>query len=277
MFCKYCGAGVDDGAVFCQHCGAKVDGESVVEEKPKTLENKETVEKNKDRAANIACFAGLLVGFIGLINFVGIVMVGLSGFGHIYFFDGYKSTAVLTIISIITMLVGALSFLVKCLLNFGLKIGKFAETTVKGVFLVLFALLFVGFSVWGCIKWKTSKVETEDSSSESTYTYMDFYTVYADCGCESPWATVNSDYLIIDTNPYDYNYNSDPSLSTTYATSAIEAIKKINAKFDLPSYLYQDMIETSALNGRETYETPNYRVTWTYHPDKGLEVRYVKK
>ena len=41
--------------------------------------------------------------------------------------------------------------------------------------------------------------------------------------------------------------------------------------------LYQDMLNTSAIMGRQSEENEKYRVKWSYHPDDGLEVTYEKK
>ena len=37
------------------------------------------------------------------------------------------------------------------------------------------------------------------------------------------------------------------------------------------------MGETRSMDGRQSDENDKYKVTWTYHPDKGLEVMYEKK
>ena len=37
------------------------------------------------------------------------------------------------------------------------------------------------------------------------------------------------------------------------------------------------MMKTTALMGRQEEETKKYRVSWTYHPDRGLEVTYEEK
>ena len=37
------------------------------------------------------------------------------------------------------------------------------------------------------------------------------------------------------------------------------------------------MMKTTALMGRQSAETDKYKVSWTYHPDNGLEVTYEKK
>lgn len=54
------------------------------------------------------------------------------------------------------------------------------------------------------------------------------------------------------------------------------AIEKINAKMGLPASLYNDMNQTSWSMGKqsETFDSVGITVSWTYHPDKGLEVTY---
>ena len=41
--------------------------------------------------------------------------------------------------------------------------------------------------------------------------------------------------------------------------------------------VFQRMIETTSLMGRQTADSSRYTVSWTYHPDRGLEVMYEKK
>ena len=73
-------------------------------------------------------------------------------------------------------------------------------------------------------------------------------------------------YVSIDTNPYDREdyYNVD----------YLEIIEKYNELLDLPDYLYEDMLHTSALDGAQTESFDNITVRWKYHPDNGLEVTY---
>jgi len=88
--------------------------------------------------------------------------------------------------------------------------------------------------------------------------------------CTSSWAEIGSDnsYLEIDDNPYDYD--------DYFISAADSAIQEINRQLNLPSSLYNDMLQTSWDMGkqRETYESIGIEVSWTYHPDKGLEVIY---
>ena len=57
---------------------------------------------------------------------------------------------------------------------------------------------------------------------------------------------------------------------------ALEGIKYANEELGFNSSLYSKMMNTTALIGRQTDETDKYRVSWTYHPDTGLEVTYEK-
>ena len=99
---------------------------------------------------------------------------------------------------------------------------------------------------------------------------------YESADCVYPWAESGSDwsYISIDTNPYDYDSSDYPSLATMYMSVATTAIKKINEKLGLPESLYETMGRTTALMGRQTktYNSIGIEVSWTYHPDKGLNV-----
>lgn len=98
-------------------------------------------------------------------------------------------------------------------------------------------------------------------------------SVYYDNDCESPYATLGASYITIDTNPY--NYDSDSSSSTKYASAALSKIQALNSDFGFPDYVYQDMISTRALDGKQSYTGSRFSAQWTYHPDNGLEVRYI--
>lgn len=91
--------------------------------------------------------------------------------------------------------------------------------------------------------------------------------------CQSTWADLGSDYsyLSLDTNPYDKDDGD-----YRYIFTVNDAIEKINKKMGLPDSLYNDMNQTSWSMGKqkEVFENVGIEVTWTYHPDKGLEVTY---
>lgn len=91
------------------------------------------------------------------------------------------------------------------------------------------------------------------------------------------WCTIASDgsYMRIDTNPTDKD-NDDIGWEeyTLLVVPADEAIEAINLELGFTSVLYQKMNTTTWSQGKQTDSNENYAVTWTYHPDKGLEVLY---
>jgi hypothetical protein len=101
---------------------------------------------------------------------------------------------------------------------------------------------------------------------------VNFEKLYDDY-CNSTWATLGSDksYLSLDTNPYNYEDGD-----YRYSSTVLDAVKKIHKALNLPDSLYEDMMQTSWGMGKqeETFENIGVKVTWTYHPDKGMEVTY---
>ncbi len=98
-----------------------------------------------------------------------------------------------------------------------------------------------------------------------------FEKIYSEY-CNSIWADVGADgsYLSIDTNPYDLDD------SGVAYQAAVTAVKNVNKALGLPDSLYNDMAETTWSMGKQTQTFGNVTVSWTYHPDKGLEVTYKK-
>ena len=101
---------------------------------------------------------------------------------------------------------------------------------------------------------------------------VDLEKMYYDY-CNSTWATLGNDksYLSLDTNPYNYDDGD-----YRYSSTVLDAVKKIHKALNLPDSLYEDVMQTSWGMGKqeETFENIGVKVTWTYHPDKGMEVTY---
>ena len=99
----------------------------------------------------------------------------------------------------------------------------------------------------------------------------DFNNLYNEIDSDVKYAwTLGSDgsYLMADTNVYN---SDDYSNSATWYS-----IKDMNKKLGLPDSLNNDMAQTTWSMGRQNkvFESVGIEVTWTYHPDKGLEVSY---
>lgn len=95
------------------------------------------------------------------------------------------------------------------------------------------------------------------------------------------WCEIASDgsWLTLDSNPKD-----DDSDSTAFLLWYIVngetvgvAVKDANAALGFNDALQQKMNTTTALQGRQSEENEKYKVSWTYHPDKGLEIMYEVK
>lgn len=83
-------------------------------------------------------------------------------------------------------------------------------------------------------------------------------------------------YLKIDTNPE----NDDPesiSYDSRTEQDSLKAIRYVNKELGFSEAVYQKMLSTTALMGRQSAENEKYIISWTYHPKKGLEVMYEKK
>ncbi len=93
----------------------------------------------------------------------------------------------------------------------------------------------------------------------------DFNTMYSHLASES-WCTIAADgsYIRLDTNPYD--------LDDSFNSEAWAQIKSILSDLGFSSAVSQEMMETRALDGRQTASADGYRASWSYHPDSGLEV-----
>lgn len=94
-----------------------------------------------------------------------------------------------------------------------------------------------------------------------------FKNMYKEYASES-WCTIAEDgsYMEIDTNPLDINddFNSD----------AYNAIKKVNKDLGFSAAVENQMANTRSLDGRQTAESKKATVSWTFHPNSGLEVIY---
>lgn len=107
-----------------------------------------------------------------------------------------------------------------------------------------------------------------------------FERVKSECVHIAGMVAGSGDYFIIDTYPDTYE-NMDETMKSLLLPdaqeNALEAIKYANEELGFNGSVYSQMMKTTALMGRQSAENAKYRVSWTYHPDNGLEVTYEKK
>ena len=107
-----------------------------------------------------------------------------------------------------------------------------------------------------------------------------FERVRSECVHLAGRVTGSGDYFMIDTYPDEYENMDDVMnalLLPDAQEGALEAIRYANEELGFNGSVYSKMMETTALMGRQSEENDKYKVSWTYHPDDGLEVTYEKK
>lgn len=86
-------------------------------------------------------------------------------------------------------------------------------------------------------------------------------------------------WISIDTNPDDLDSDGYSYLlwMLAYFDDTEAAIKNINKELGFNDAVYKRMQETTAIQGRQSEENDKYKVSWTYHPDRGLEITWEVK
>lgn len=137
--------------------------------------------------------------------------------------------------------------------------SKLTKKRVAAIFVILIILLMVVFS------------SSSFSSVQKKVENVTGSTVFSS----------GNDYFTVDTNPYNWDYDdleySQMILFSKYQEYAIDGIKLANVEFGFGDSLYNSMMSTTSLMGRQTEENSSVKVSWYYHPNKGLEVTYTKK
>ncbi len=118
------------------------------------------------------------------------------------------------------------------------------------------------FTDYGKTKISQSRPVVQKTKLEEAYDAV--YAVYGN----SMYYKMGEDnsYISVDTNPVDSK--------NFYSAEAIEIVKMLNEELGLPGYVYQAMIQTTALQGKQTASANGITATWTYHPNNGLEIMY---
>ena len=97
------------------------------------------------------------------------------------------------------------------------------------------------------------------------------------CASNDLWAKISADgkTLSMDTIPYDGEYDYLPGLiDDDFLSEVLHAIEILHQDYNIPSYVYEQLIQTSSADGRQRYEGDNIVVWWTYSQTKGLEITY---
>mgnify|MGYP000784672077 FL=1 len=99
---------------------------------------------------------------------------------------------------------------------------------------------------------------------------LDFQTIYDVFDDRALTVANDGSYITFDTNPYNFKD------SFLFTDVVLREIKLANQIYGLPDWLYEEMVSTKALDGRQKESFDRLTVTWTYSPNTGLEVTYRK-
>lgn len=137
----------------------------------------------------------------------------------------------------------------------------------KRKIIIVATILIIVLSVLLCACDDNSNNNSNHGNSKSNPLNTAYDTLYKEFGWNSCY-TLGSDksYLQVDTNPYDI----DDYYNATY----LEILKSAITALKLPDYIYQRMLKTTAMQGRQEVTANGITVSWTYHPNKGLEAMF---
>ena len=140
----------------------------------------------------------------------------------------------------------------------------------KELLLTVVSLAVIGvmlFSISSC-KGRTSLDSADMLLLKSS---VDFQKIYRDCDLNRAYATVASDgsYLKISFKASDiksYNLNNYKNAPDSYV--------RINRKLGLPEVLNEKIETATALDGKQSENFDNVKVTWSYSPSNGVMILY---
>lgn len=137
----------------------------------------------------------------------------------------------------------------------------------KRKIIIVATILIIVLSLLLCACDDNSNNNSNHGNSKSNPLNTAYDTLYKEFGWNSCY-TLGSDksYLQVDTNPYDI----DDYYNATY----LEILKSAITALKLPDYIYQRMLKTTAMQGWQEVTANGITVSWTYHPNKGLEAMF---
>ena len=264
MFCRNCGTDIADSK-FCHNCGYKNDitvQKSVPIDEDNTAlcvdetqnANDETTEsispdvnvtveisaeselpeeEPKKRTAlkkitKIIFNYSFLTSMVGAVLFLGIVTVGLIGWGDVYLFGGYDYVKVLSIISMCLMLLGAAGMITFLVTNLIIKTKPLFNKKSSLVLTCILLLVSIGLSVWGFVDASINSYDYNYSGGSSGgSSYNDYYSsgISKNIGLSLKVDSIKT------SGSYTYVYCSVKNVSSNYGVATKYRYVKVKAVF----------------------------------------------
>lgn len=255
IFCAKCGTELAEGTVYCPKCGHKV-GEKLEESQTDTSNDDGTSTKKKKK--------GLLWLIIG-------IAIAIAGVCVFFVVRGVQAKEVVLNKDELTIKAGETGSLKYTINPDNTKDKTVTWSTSNDTIATVDKGTVSAKNEGTCtITVKTSNGKTDTCDITVTPAGPDLAAIFKKY-CSSDYASVASDgsYLSIDTNPNDYDDYTD--------YDAYRAILSVNDALELPESVVEKMNQTRSIDGMQTYESEDIEVSWSYHPDNGLEVIYSLK
>lgn len=258
-FCIKCGAELAADQLFCPKCGQKVGG-VVAGEAPAS-----PVKKKNNMA--------LIIGIIAAV-----VVLAIGGVVAFLIIRGKQAKSITLNVKELTITEGETGYL-----KYTIDPGDTKDKTVKWTssnesIATVNDGDIVAINEGSCeITVTTANGKTDTCTVIVEAHIPNFKEMYASYDSKD-WCDIASDgsYMKVDTNPDDYD-SDDIWLYYETFMDADEFIESVNSALGFSAALTEKMSTTTWSMGRQTQENDNYVVSWTYHPDKGLEVMYEVK
>lgn len=256
VFCVKCGAEVAPGNIFCPKCGHKVGEKLVADNTPS--EANTNLHPKAPKKKMIGIIIGALVAIAAI---VAIILIA----------RGVQAKDIALNKKNASVKVGETVSLSYTINPSDTKDKTVTWTSSNESIAQVNGGTITGVNEGEC----TITVSTKNGKTDTcTITVLpagpDLRALYNEY-CSSSYASVANDgsYLSIDTNPYDLDDHFD--------REAYNAIVAVNEALGLPESVLNRMNQTRSIDGIQSYSTDEIEITWTYHPDKGMEVNYSLK
>lgn len=247
-FCAKCGAELGEGQAFCPKCGHQVGA-------------KLTQTNNRKTALNRKTLFAIIGAIIAVVAIVGIILA----------VRGKQANSVTLNKDSITLKVDETQSLTFTIDPADTKDKTVTWSSSNESIAKVNNGIITGINEGDCtITITTKNGKTDTCTVVVTPAGPDLQAIYNEY-CTSTFADIASDgsYLSVDTNP------SDKDDYTSY--EAYLAIMSINEALGLPESVLNRMNQTRSMDGIQSYSNDDLEITWTYHPDRGLEVNYSLK
>ena len=249
--CSNCGTVLMQGQTFCPSCGMQNNANSAI-----TQYNADTQKNSNKKKILIPIIAGSAVLVIAVIIVLIIVFQGPA----VEQISLSKSSVEVKVDETATI-------------SYTITPQEAADTNVdwtssdNSVATVSSSGVITGVSEGTCTITATAGGKS-GTVSVTVKNGPDFKAVHSAIGGDSYYCTLATDgsYLAIDTNPLDLD---DFSSSTAW-----QMVKDANTELGLPASVTTKMSTTRYLDGKQSETHNGVTVSWTYHPDQGLEVMY---